>query len=327
MLNVSLLSLALALQAPANTTPIELAWGDLNSDGLLDLLIVDEENAARFYLNTGDGDFAERTTEVGLADVGDLRFGAWQDLDADGHADLLLGTGRGVRLFQNLNGRSLVERTAESGLAGLTDEVLICGWIDFDADGFTDIQLMTRTSGYLLRNEGLSQGQGSASFVHLQLAGVGFLPAAPVAPLAPGGPGAPAGGQPGGPGAIPAMAGLPAVGGRSLITSRPTGGGDLPVIVGGGCASRILDFANQSACLPASSVPTIGMLYPISQELFVDDSTGFVGIGVTDPQGRLDVAGMVRIRSVGVQFPDGSIQDTAQVAGPARPTGPQGPQP
>ena len=112
MLNISLLSLALALQAPANTTPIELAWGDLNSDGLLDLLIVDEENAARFYLNTGDGDFAERTLEVGLADVGDLRFGAWQDLDADGHTDLLLGTGSGVRLFQNVNGRSLVERTA-----------------------------------------------------------------------------------------------------------------------------------------------------------------------------------------------------------------------
>ena len=201
MLNVSLLSLALALQAPTGPTPIELAWGDLNSDGLLDLLIVDEEHKARFYLNTGDGDFAERTTEVGLAGVGDLRFGAWQDLDADGHADLLFGTGSGVRLFQNVNGRSLVERTAESGLAGLQDEVLICGWIDFDADGYTDMQLMTRTSGYLLRNEGLAEGQGSASFVRLQLAGVGLLPAAP-APLAPAAPG---GGQPGGPGIQPAM--------------------------------------------------------------------------------------------------------------------------
>ena len=42
MLNLSLLALALTLQSPAGPSPVELAWGDLNSDGLLDLLIVDE---------------------------------------------------------------------------------------------------------------------------------------------------------------------------------------------------------------------------------------------------------------------------------------------
>ena len=312
MLNLPLLALALTLQSPAGPSPVELAWGDLNSDGLLDLLIVDEEHNARYYQNTGDGDFEERTVEVGLAGVGDLRFGAWQDLDADGHTDLLLGTAEGVRLFQNVNGKSLIERTRESGLDGLNEEVLICGWIDFDEDGYVDMQLMTRTNGYLLRNEGPARGQQAARFVQLKLAGVGLLPAAP--------------GGPGGPGAFPPLPGGPAPGARTQITQRPNGsGGFLPSIVSGGCASRLLDFANQSACLPASSVPTMGMLYPISQELFVDAGTGFVGIGVTDPQGRLDVAGMVRIRSVGVQFPDGTIQSTAQVTGPTGPIGDVGP--
>ena len=90
-MNVSLLALALAVQAPAGPTPVELAWGDFDSDGLLDLLIVDEEHMARFYRNEGEGNFEERTVEIGLAGVGDLRFGAWQDLDGDGRADLLVG--------------------------------------------------------------------------------------------------------------------------------------------------------------------------------------------------------------------------------------------
>ena len=73
------------------------------------------------------------------------------------------------------------------------------------------------------------------------------------------------------------------------------GGGDLAVTLGPGvtttttpggppagslviCASSIDDMASPGICIPASSVPTLGMLYPISTDLFVDAGTGNVGV-------------------------------------------------
>jgi hypothetical protein len=64
-------------------------------------------------------------------------------------------------------------------------------------------------------------------------------------------------------------------------------------------------------------------------------STGNIGIGRTSPGARLDVegpirsgsldAGPIRSRSGGFQFPDGTIQTTAQLRGPEGPRGPAGP--
>ena len=68
------------------------------------------------------------------------------------------------------------------------------------------------------------------------------------------------------------------------------------------------------------------MLTPISNDWFISDTTGFVGLGTTDPQMRLDVAGPIRSRSGGVQFPDGSVQTTATLEGPTGAPGPVGPE-
>ncbi|MFO0985385.1 MAG: tail fiber domain-containing protein [Planctomycetota bacterium] len=56
------------------------------------------------------------------------------------------------------------------------------------------------------------------------------------------------------------------------------------------CTRSIEDQANPgSPCLLASSVPTLGMLYPISCDLFVDASTGNVGIGTCQPVASFDI--------------------------------------
>lgn len=59
------------------------------------------------------------------------------------------------------------------------------------------------------------------------------------------------------------------------------------------CAESIRDAADPANCLQASSVPTLGALYPLGLELNVHPS-GLVGINTLAPEHALDVVGDVR---------------------------------
>lgn len=91
-----------------------------------------------------------------------------------------------------------------------------------------------------------------------------------------------------------------------------------------GCVTSLVDQAT-GACVTASSVPTLGRLLPVSQDLYVEAGSGAVGVGNLDPAARLDVSGVVRSRTGGFEFPDGSLQTTATLEGPTGPQGPPGP--
>ena len=293
-LDIFLFAFALLPQSSSNN---EFAWGDFNADGLLDLVVA-VDGVPTLFQNSGDGAFENRSKELGLSSIEDAHFGLWKDLDGDDYPELLIGRSHGVTLFHNERGRALNDVTEICGLGALEDEVLLANWVDYDADGLQDLELRTRTRGLLYHGAGTKK---SDHLLELELVASGALPGTQDL-------------------SVPQVG---ASGGTPLIPGS-TSNGQLNSIVSGGCASRILDFANPAACISASSVPQIGMLYPISQELYVDAATGFVGIGVTDPSGRLDVAGMIRIRSEGLEFPDGTMQTTAQLVGPAGPTGPAG---
>lgn len=56
------------------------------------------------------------------------------------------------------------------------------------------------------------------------------------------------------------------------------------------CTDKIRDQADSLACLQASSEPMEGLLYPLSEHLFVS-SQGDVGIGTTSPAAQLHVSG------------------------------------
>jgi hypothetical protein len=91
------------------------------------------------------------------------------------------------------------------------------------------------------------------------------------------------------------------------------------------CAVSVEDVAVAGQCTQASSTPELGRLYPITQELFVSP-TGEVGIGTTLPDEALTVQGRILSTTGGFRFPDGSLQATVQVQGPAGAPGVQGPQ-
>ena len=69
------------------------------------------------------------------------------------------------------------------------------------------------------------------------------------------------------------------------------------------CLVGIRDLAYPTQCLNASSVPTLGRLYPLGSEFSVD------------PAGNTSAAGEVESRSGGFRFPDGSVQTTAVLFG------------
>ncbi len=100
--------------------------------------------------------------------------------------------------------------------------------------------------------------------------------------------------------------------------------GDLPPLGSAGatafpaCALALRDQGNPG-CLRASSDPTLGMLYPLSTNLFVEAATGEVGVGTTSPVARLHVAGSARIEGdLSFQDDDGTLRFPA-VSGTSAP--------
>lgn len=130
------------------------AWGDVNNDGRLDLVVTqygmemplrihiyDRPFAdTRLYVNQGDGRFADRTAAFGLSNVVADRMitgAAFGDYDDDGRLDLFLSayTPRRSRLLRNQGGRTFVD----SGLVDHPETGFTAAFLDLDHDGDLDL--------------------------------------------------------------------------------------------------------------------------------------------------------------------------------------------
>ena len=250
----------------------------------------------------------------------------WADFDGDGLRDAVrVEAGGALRLLRNRGDGGFADETERAGLSQVRG-VRSALWADFDADGRQD--LLVVASGRAEQASRLLRGTRSGSFV-------------PVGPES-------------GLDLERAVAaewldydedGLP-----DLVVSTPeedllfhNQGGHFTAGIGASvqsatvgpfpaaqsllaCAPGIADDANPGSCLAASSVATLGMLLPISSDWFVDSTSGFTGLGNTDPLTRLDVNGTIRSRVGGIEFPDGTTQTTATLVGPQGPQGTPGPQ-
>ncbi|MDP6763916.1 MAG: FG-GAP-like repeat-containing protein [Planctomycetota bacterium] len=255
------------------------AWADFDADGILDAFVVAPGGATALLRGKGDGTFANVSHASGFGELAPARFGMWADFDGDQRLDLYVGLfDRAGQLYRNGPDGLFREVGAAAGLSH-GDGDLYGEWIDFDGDGDADLHLETSSGHLIYRN---TPG-GRFEHVDLELPWStelgGWVTTAPgsfVPVVNPGALGA--GATP--PGAAPAP--------------PSTGSFDQRAVLPGtsGCAPSIDDQALPGNCLSASSTPSLGMLYPISEAWFVSD-VGDVGLGTTSPRANLDVRGEI----------------------------------
>ncbi len=147
----------------------DVAWGDYNGDGALDLAIIGTDTndlkSTTIYRNDGNDAF----TDIGASLTGvNLGSVAWGDYNGDGRLDLVL-TGedsdfiRHTTIYQN-NGDGTFG-SVEAGLTGVTFGDV--AWGDYDADGALDLAVIGDSTGTVQAGGGtatLYQNDGSGAF-------------------------------------------------------------------------------------------------------------------------------------------------------------------
>ena len=268
--------------------PPSLTWVDVDSDDLPDLFVA-QPAGDRLLINRGGGLFEERIASSGLDAVPGSLLALWADFDGDRWADVYrVGSDRVGGLWRNMGDGTFALVNEYVGLPP-TRGVLEARWVDVDLDLAPDLEVVCLKGATVYRN----------------LAGRGFEPllslsaetqpdaAAEVVTLAAGAPEAEAA-APGG----ARTGGAAQPGGVSVAGSTPAGPRP-PARASPFCAFGVQDQALVGNCLTASSVPTLGQLYPLSNNLFVSTG-GNVGIGTTSPGYKLDVQGSLKTSTLRV---------------------------
>lgn len=269
---------------------------DLDGDGLRDRLEIGEQGDLGVALNRGGRRFEPIAQSLPRVVVSDVLV---TDLDGDGRTDLYLVSPGANRALLGDGAGGFVDGTSALGLedegVGVTAER-----VDLDADGLADLLLHDAHGDVVFWGAfggGFTRDPATPSLPAVVSAT--SLAAEPTA--IDEGPAATDDGPE--PAATPGP--RRAADGRAAVSIEPRATREAPaqppsaplvidpLMAFPTCAKTIEDRTTGS-CIAADSTPTLGRLHPLSVDLFVTPSDGFVGMGTTTPTHRLQVAGDVR---------------------------------
>jgi hypothetical protein len=154
------------------------AWGDVDNDGYLDLVVLPTSQAPMLFHNNHDGTFTKMApgTLPGLCSLPGCARAVLGDYDNDGWLDLLVAdpcnNNNCVTLFKNKGDGTFTNvAMASSLMQGLVTCPLGPGWVDYNNDGWLDL-FVADTCGSGPNGSGLFHNNGDGSFTPVPAAGL-----------------------------------------------------------------------------------------------------------------------------------------------------------